>query len=344
MSTHGSQLVRLQHPHLMQAGASARERIKEAAAQAWGVERSAISAKQGVLKAGNRTGTYAEFATAAAKITLDSEPAIKKPGEWWLLGRPTQRLDIPVKVNGSAQYAIDTRVPGMVYAAVKASPVPWGALKRYDFDGDQEPAGRHRRGRAEGRSRQARSAGLAERGRGRRRHLVSREDGARSDADRMGFRRVRGCEHGEPLCGGAQADGREGSSQQGRSASARNHRQVEEGRDGGVRAAVRNARPHGADQRDRACAGGPRRRVVADAGPVGRNPARCRPAWRRPEECLRAHDVLGRRLWRQRRRRHRRDAASSRDLEAGRKAGEGAVVARRGYRAGQAAAAWRLRG
>jgi isoquinoline 1-oxidoreductase beta subunit len=134
MSTHGSQLVRLQHPHIMQAGASARERLKEAAARAWGVERSAIVAKQGVLKVGNRTGTYAEFASAAAKIKLDKEPEIKKPGEWWLLGKPTKRLDIPVKVNGSAQYAIDTRVPGMVYAAVKASPVPWGALKRYDFD------------------------------------------------------------------------------------------------------------------------------------------------------------------------------------------------------------------
>src|SRR5262249_61787437 len=42
--------------------------------------------------------------------------------------------DIPHKVNGSAQYAIDTRVPGMVYAAVKASPVPWGTLKSYNFD------------------------------------------------------------------------------------------------------------------------------------------------------------------------------------------------------------------
>ena len=50
MSTHGSQLVRLQHPHIMQAGASARERLKEAAAQAWGVDRSAVEAKLGVLK------------------------------------------------------------------------------------------------------------------------------------------------------------------------------------------------------------------------------------------------------------------------------------------------------
>ena len=54
MSTHGSQLVRLQHPHLMGAGASARERLKQAAAEAWGVERSAVEARLGVLTAGNR--------------------------------------------------------------------------------------------------------------------------------------------------------------------------------------------------------------------------------------------------------------------------------------------------
>src|SRR5215212_2163263 len=135
MSTHGSQLVRFQHPHLMGAGASARERIKQAAAEAWGIDRSQVEAKLGVLTAGNRTGTYGEFAEAAARVTLDKEPEIvTDPAKWWLLGKSKQRVDIPHKVNGSAQYAIDTRVPGMVYAAVKASPVPWGTLKSYNFD------------------------------------------------------------------------------------------------------------------------------------------------------------------------------------------------------------------
>jgi isoquinoline 1-oxidoreductase subunit beta len=142
MSTHGSQLVRFQHPHLMGAGASARERLKQAAAQAWGVDRSDVEAKLGVLTAGNRTATYGEFAEAAAKVTLDKEPEIKKdPSQWWLLGKPRQRLDIPNKVNGSAQYAIDTRLPGMVYAAVKASPVPWGKLKSYNFDAIKDRPG-----------------------------------------------------------------------------------------------------------------------------------------------------------------------------------------------------------
>jgi isoquinoline 1-oxidoreductase beta subunit len=131
-TTHGSQLVRQQHPHIMQAGASARERLKEAAAQAWGVPRSAVIAKQGELRSGNRVARYAEFATAAAKVRLDKEPAIKKPGDWWLLGTEVPRLDVPVKVNGSAVYAIDVELDGMVYAAVRNSPVPWGRLVRYD--------------------------------------------------------------------------------------------------------------------------------------------------------------------------------------------------------------------
>jgi isoquinoline 1-oxidoreductase beta subunit len=135
MTTHGSQLVRLQHPHLMGAGASARERLKQAAAEAWGIDRSQIEAKLGTLTAGNHTATYGEFAEAAAKVKLDKEPEISiDPASWWLLGKGMQRLDIPNKVNGSAQYAIDTKVPGMVYAAVKASPVPWGTLKNYNFD------------------------------------------------------------------------------------------------------------------------------------------------------------------------------------------------------------------
>ena len=96
---------------LRQAGASARERLKEAAARAWGVDRAAVRAKLGALTSGSRAGSYAEFATAAAAITLAEEPAIKKPEQWWLLGHPTQRLDVDVKSDGSAVYAIDAQVP-----------------------------------------------------------------------------------------------------------------------------------------------------------------------------------------------------------------------------------------
>ena len=140
-TTHGSQLVRHQHPHIMQAGASARERLKAAAARAWGVDRSEVAAKQGMLSARGRSAAYAEFAGAAAGIELDREPAIKPPGEWWLLGRPMPRRDAPAKADGSAHFTIDTRLEGMVYAAVKSCPVPWGGLRSYDFDAVRDRPG-----------------------------------------------------------------------------------------------------------------------------------------------------------------------------------------------------------
>jgi isoquinoline 1-oxidoreductase beta subunit len=134
MSTGGSNLVRNRHPHIMGAGASARERLKEAAAQKWGVSRDEVLAEQGMLTAGSNTGTYGEFATAAGGISLAEEPKIKSPADWWLLGNSVPRVDVDVKTNGSAIYPIDVQVEGMVFAAVKASPVHHGKVKSVNFD------------------------------------------------------------------------------------------------------------------------------------------------------------------------------------------------------------------
>ena len=128
MGTAGSGGVRRSRVYLQQAGASARERLKAAAAAAWGVDASTVAAKDSVLSSGNNSGTYAEFATAAAQIAFAEEPAIKTPDQYQLMGTSVARLDTPLKVNGAAKFGIDARVPGMVYAAVKASPVPWGTF------------------------------------------------------------------------------------------------------------------------------------------------------------------------------------------------------------------------
>jgi isoquinoline 1-oxidoreductase beta subunit len=141
MSTGGSALVRRRHTHIMQAGASARERLKQAAADAWGVDRTAVTAKQGMLNAGSNSATYGEFATAAAAVTLAEEPAIKAYGDWWLVGSAIPRVDVEHKVDGSAIYPIDVRLDGMVYAAVQACPVPQGKLMSYDFDAVKDRPG-----------------------------------------------------------------------------------------------------------------------------------------------------------------------------------------------------------
>jgi isoquinoline 1-oxidoreductase beta subunit len=132
MGTGGSGAVRRSRTFLQQAGASARERLKEAAAQAWGVARADVTAKDSVLSSGSRRGTYAEFATAASMVTLDVEPVIKTPDQYTLMGQSIARLDSPLKINGAATYGIDVRLPGMVYAAVRANPVPYGGVDSYD--------------------------------------------------------------------------------------------------------------------------------------------------------------------------------------------------------------------
>ena len=133
-STGGSRTVASRHPYMMQAGASARERLRMAAANAWGVPVEQVTAKQGMLTAAGKSATYGEMASAAAAITLEKEPAIKKYGDWWLLGKDVKRLDVPLKTNGSAVYPIDVTVDGMVHAAVQACPVPEGKLVSFDFE------------------------------------------------------------------------------------------------------------------------------------------------------------------------------------------------------------------
>jgi len=134
--TTSSSSVRLGRPYLHQAGASARERLMAAAAQTWSVPRSELTVKDGVIthKATGRTLRYGQVAQKAAAITLPAEPKIKTPDQYMLLKKPTKLLDTPLKVDGSATYGIDVRVPDMLYAAVKACPVFLGKVRKCDAD------------------------------------------------------------------------------------------------------------------------------------------------------------------------------------------------------------------
>ena len=75
---------------------------------------------------------YGALAADAGEIKLDKEPAIRTPDQFKLIGKSVPRLDTPLKINGTAQFAIDTRVPGMVYAAIFACPVFGGKLNSVD--------------------------------------------------------------------------------------------------------------------------------------------------------------------------------------------------------------------
>ena len=134
MTTVGSRGVRTSWQMLLQAGASARERLIAAAAQRWNVSPSDCEAANSKIthKATGRSFDYGALAADAANIKLDKEPAIRTPDQFKLIGKRLARLDTPLKINGSAKFAIDTKVPDMVYAAVAACPVFGGKLKSVD--------------------------------------------------------------------------------------------------------------------------------------------------------------------------------------------------------------------
>ena len=134
MVTAGSRGVRTSWQMLLQAGASARVRLVAAAAARWNVPVTECEAGNSKVthKPSGRTLDYGALAAAASQIKLDKEPAIRTPDQFKLIGKALPRLDTPLKINGSAKFAIDTQIPGMVYAAIAACPVSGGKLKSVD--------------------------------------------------------------------------------------------------------------------------------------------------------------------------------------------------------------------
>ena len=107
------------------AGAAAREMLIEAAAENWGVNVLELKTAQGMVihKASGKQAPYSTFAAAAGEKTPPSVPVLKTPDQFTIMGKSKPRLDIPSKVDGSAQFGIDVVVEGMKYATIKAAPV-----------------------------------------------------------------------------------------------------------------------------------------------------------------------------------------------------------------------------
>ncbi len=145
MVTAGSRGVRMSWQMLLQAGASARERLIAAAAQRWNVPSAECEAANSKVthKLTGRSVDYGALAADAGKIKLDKEPAIRTPDKFKVIGKTVARLDTPLKINGSAKFAIDTQIPGLVYAAIAACPVFGGKLKNVDESPVQGRRGVH---------------------------------------------------------------------------------------------------------------------------------------------------------------------------------------------------------
>jgi isoquinoline 1-oxidoreductase subunit beta len=131
--TGGSTSVRDGWERLRVAGAQVREMLVSAAAAKWNVDRATLTAADGMVTApGGRKATYGELAEAASKLPVPEKPAIKDPKDFRIVGKRTARLDTPSKVNGTAEFGIDVKLPGMVYAALEQCPVIGGTVKSFD--------------------------------------------------------------------------------------------------------------------------------------------------------------------------------------------------------------------
>ena len=132
--TGSSTSIRAFYKPLREAGATARTMLVAAAANDWGVEASDCRAENGVVThvTTGRTLTYGALADKAATLQPPDKVALKDPKDFKLIGTAAKRLDTPAKVNGSAVYGIDAKVPGMKVATVSACPVLGGKLKSVD--------------------------------------------------------------------------------------------------------------------------------------------------------------------------------------------------------------------
>lgn len=134
--TGGSTSVREAYDRLRVAGAQARMMLVAAAAERWKVDPSACSASGAVITGpGGQKLTYGEVAEAASKLTPPKEPKLKAAKDFKIVGKWVARRDTPAKVDGSAEFGIDVKLPGMLYAALAQCPVIGG--KPVSFDGAQ---------------------------------------------------------------------------------------------------------------------------------------------------------------------------------------------------------------
>ncbi|MGK2873452.1 MAG: molybdopterin cofactor-binding domain-containing protein [Alphaproteobacteria bacterium] len=116
------------------AGAAARWMLIQAAAKEWNVAADEITTKESKLfHLGNgHSASYGDMASKAVEFDPPANLPLKDPKLYTIVGAPIQRFDIPAKVNGSAIYGVDVRMPGMMFAAIKACPVFGGKLKSFD--------------------------------------------------------------------------------------------------------------------------------------------------------------------------------------------------------------------
>ncbi len=134
-TTGGSSAVRFTGLYGMRvAGAAAREMLVKAAAARMNepVESFRTEMSRVIHVSSGKSFDYGELASEAANFNPSAHPKLKEKSAFRFIGKPIPRMDIPAKVNGATKYGIDTQVPGMLYGAIRISPVFGGKLVSVD--------------------------------------------------------------------------------------------------------------------------------------------------------------------------------------------------------------------
>jgi isoquinoline 1-oxidoreductase subunit beta len=132
-ATGGSTTVRAHWEPMRKAGAAARAMLVAAAAAQWKVTPAECRTERGqvIHKSGKKLG-YGALVDTASKMPVPTTPTLKDPKNFRILGKPTNRLDTPLKINGSAKYGIDVQLPGMLVAVMARAPQPGAKPAKVD--------------------------------------------------------------------------------------------------------------------------------------------------------------------------------------------------------------------
>jgi isoquinoline 1-oxidoreductase subunit beta len=144
-STVGSFTVRGWYDEARRIGAAARQMLVQAAASAWGVPAHECTVARSVIThtASRRSRTFGSVAAQAARLPVPQQPVLKPVSSFTLIGTSPPRLDVPEKVDGSARYGIDVRLPDMLYAAIKQAPSFSGSVRGVDDSAAKQVSGYH---------------------------------------------------------------------------------------------------------------------------------------------------------------------------------------------------------
>lgn len=132
--TAGSESVKIYYEQLRDVGAAARQMLRAAAAQAWGVaiDECTTDASRVRHAASGREARYASLAAAAAALPVPTQVAKKRPDQFKLIGRAIERKDVADKVSGRTVFGIDVVQPGMLHAALRVPAQAGAGVKRFD--------------------------------------------------------------------------------------------------------------------------------------------------------------------------------------------------------------------